>query len=271
MATVRLISWDEADGRRRAGELEAEGLQIKADAFATSGLVRQFAGVAVVCIDLDRLPAHGREIAVALRRTKATQRIPLVFAGGRKDKVARIKKELPDAVYADWPKVAAAIRKLLRMAKPVTAPVVPVGHMERYSGSSLVKKLGFEAGMRVGLLGAPEGFVESLADLPEGVTFGPKVEADTRLAMWFVRDRAELYRELGFLSARLAPASAIWIVYPKKTGRHRTNLTQGDVRAAALELGLVDYKICAVDADWTGMKFTWKRTTPKAAPRRKSE
>jgi hypothetical protein len=38
------------------------------------------------------------------------------------------------------------------------------------------------------------------------------------------------------------------------------DFNQNDVRAAGLAAGLVDYKVCAVDADWSGLKFTHKKT-----------
>ena len=55
-----------------------------AESLATSGLAGQFRNrpPAAVVIDLDKLPSHGREVAVYLRQGKATRRIPLVFRQG---------------------------------------------------------------------------------------------------------------------------------------------------------------------------------------------
>ena len=61
------------------------------------------------------------------------------------------------------------------------------------------------------------------------------------------------------LRSRLTGDSSIWIVYPKRSGRLRSDVGEPDVRQSGLELGLVDYKICAVDADWTGMKFARRK------------
>ena len=264
MKRVRLISWDVDDARKRALELEQAGVLVDASPFQPSGLVSQFRDVPAVCIDLDRLPSHGREIAVALRQTKATRYIPLIFAGGQRDKVLRIKKELPDAAFVEWPAAAGAIRKATRRAaasSPATTPepVKPPSHMERYAGTPLSKKLGLVANMKVALMAAPDEFVEGLGDLPEGVTFAPKMNAETKLTLWWVRSRADLDRELEFVSTRLTRAAALWIVYPKKAGRHKSDLGQADVRAAALRNGLVDYKICSVDDDWSGLKFAHKK------------
>ncbi|MGP8247302.1 MAG: DUF3052 domain-containing protein, partial [Bryobacteraceae bacterium] len=79
------------------------------------------------------------------------------------------------------------------------------------------------------------------------------------LALWFVRSRRELESETGYLSARLPEGCALWIVHPKRSGRYKVDFNQNDVRAAGLANGLVDFKVCSVDADWSGLKFARKK------------
>jgi len=83
--------------------------------------------------------------------------------------------------------------------------------------------------------------------------------AQTKLAIWFVRSRHELESEIEYTAARLPDGGSVWIVYPKQASRYRVDFNQNDVRRAGLAAGLVDYKICAVDADWSGLKFARKR------------
>ena len=258
MRPVRLISWDEDDARKRAQELKAAGIQTDASKLTGGGgIVARFGDLPAVCIDLDRLPSHGREVAVALRQTKGTRHIPIVFAGGARDKVERIKKEIPDAMFVEWPKAAGALRRVMKQPR-ASNPVKPPAHMERYSATPLVRKLGIAAGMRVAMIGAPDDFAESLPDLPEGVEFTPRMEAGSKLALWFVRSRRDLESELEFMAVRLQPGAGLWIVYPKQSGKIRSDLTQSDLRSLALAAGLVDYKICAIDSNWTGLKFARK-------------
>jgi hypothetical protein len=47
----------------------------------------------------------------------------------------------------------------------------------------------------------------------------------------------------------------LWIAWPKRTSGVATDLTENVVREVGLELGLVDVKVCAVDATWSGLKF----------------
>ena len=109
------------------------------------------------------------------------------------------------------------------------------------------------------MLGAPDGFEEQLGDLPDGVELETKMSPQTKMAIWFVRSLHELAAETDYLSARLPQGASLWIVYPKQTSRFKVDFNQSDVRAVGLAAGLVDYKICAVDSDWTGLKFGRKR------------
>ena len=255
---IRLVCWNSDEARERARTLEDAGFRVDASP-VTYAIVRQFRTRLpdAVLIDLDRLPSHGREVAVSLRVSKVTRLVPLVFAGGAAEKVERIRKELPDAVYTEWKKVVPALRKAIRHAP--ADPVQPPAHMERYAQSPLVKKLGFRPGMKVALLAAPDGFEEKLGELPDGVELQDKTTRSTELALWFVRSRPELDAETEYLGARLPEGSSLWIIHPKKTGRYRVDFNQNDVRAAGLAAGWVDYKVCAVDDDWSGLKFARKK------------
>jgi hypothetical protein len=51
----------------------------------------------------------------------------------------------------------------------------------------------------------------------------------------------------------------LWIVYPKKSSRYAADFAGNEVRGAGLAVGLVDYKVCAVDDDWTGLKFARRK------------
>ena len=47
----------------------------------------------------------------------------------------------------------------------------------------------------------------------------------------------------------------VWVSWPKKTSGVVTDLNDVAVREAGLASGLVDVKVCAVDAVWSGLKF----------------
>ena len=121
-----------------------------------------------------------------------------------------------------------------------------------YSGTPLPKKLGIKDGTRVALLGAPASF--ALADLPDGAVVHRGARAAADLSLWFVRSKAELLRGVRAMKPRSA-ASGLWIVWAKKASPLFNGVSENDVRDAALAAGMVDFKVCAVDDDWSGLRF----------------
>jgi hypothetical protein len=103
-------------------------------------------------VDLDRRPSEGRSIAVQLRRYASTRAVPLVFAGGEEDQIARVRNLLPDATFVSWQAVTGGVKR----AKALEKPVVP-GTMDAYSQTELEPKLGVRDGTSLLLLGAPDG------------------------------------------------------------------------------------------------------------------
>jgi hypothetical protein len=75
----------------------------------------------------------------------------------------------------------------------------------------------------------------------------------------FTARKAELARALKAYRARLRPAAAIWVSWPKKAARVPTELTEDTIRAVALPLGLVDVKVCAVSEVWSGLKLVLRK------------
>lgn len=257
MLKVRLISWDETARLAHGAILKAAKIPADASPFLHGKLITRLRDSLAVLIDLDRRPSHGHAVAVLMRSSKSARHVPIVFAGGGKDKVDRIRREFPDAFYTEWTNVVPTLKKALN--QPPAVPVRAMSYMERYGGSRLVKKLGFKPNTRAALLNAPEGFEEQLEELPEGAELVTKMTAQTKMTLWFVRSRVELESELDYLSARLPQGGSLWIIYPKQASRYKVDFNQFDVRALALAAGLVDYKICAVDDDWTGLKFARKK------------
>lgn len=115
--------------------------------------------------------------------------------------------------------------------------------------------MGIKAGSVVLLLHAPAGFEETLGELPDGARLRRGARGTGDVVVLFVGSRAALER--GFPVARrvLTPGGRLWIAWPKKASGVATDLTEGDVRAHGLARGIVDYKVCAIDAVWSGLCF----------------
>lgn len=259
MELIRLVCWNEEVAAERARVLKKAGLNVDASLFDPAGMITRLREnpPALMVIDLDRLPSHGRAVAVMVRTSKSMRHLPIVFAGGAEEKVALARAEVPDAIFANWENTAAAVKKAMKNPPVVFAKPVP--HMERYTGSRLAKKLDLKAGTKAALIGMEDGFVELLGDLPEGVELQTRITAQTKLVLWFVRASHEIGAAFDLACARMPEGCSVWIIYPKKAGRYKVDFTQNDIREIGLEAGVVDYKICAVDGDWSGMKFARRR------------
>lgn len=257
MTRVRLIHWNATEAEERAERLRRAGFEPDADGFEPSSL-RGLAEdpPAAVVIDLGRLPSHGREVALALRERKGTRGIPIVFVGGEAAKVERTRALLPDATYASWRGIKGALSKAI--ASPPAEPVVPSSRLAGYSGTPLPRKLGIKASMTVALLGAPEGFEQTLGELPEGVTLRTTARGKRELTLWFVTTTRELEAKVDRLAAAVGDGG-LWIAWPKKGSALASDVTQSDVRRVGLGAGLVDFKICAIDANWSGLRFSRRK------------
>src|SRR4051794_8845882 len=193
----------------------------------------------VILIDLVRMPSYGRTMGVLLREQKALGPIPLAFVVGDPGKAALVRSTLPDALFASWEKVEAAIRKAASAGPK--APVAP-----RYPENPLTKKLGIADGSKVALLHTPIGFV-----LPGGSPVKRPDDAD--VVMSFHKGSVTLTRELPALAAMMRKGRKVWVLWPKRTAGVPSDLTMPAIRELASNEGLVDYKVCSVDETWSAM------------------
>lgn len=105
----------------------------------------------------------------------------------------------------------------------------------------------------------PSGFERTLGTLPPGAQLAlPSRSGEPDLILLFVRDRKSLEGRLAPAIARMGPATALWVCWPKKSSPLATDVDENVVRAAGLAAGVVDVKVCAVDADWSGLKLVYR-------------
>lgn len=125
-----------------------------------------------------------------------------------------------------------------------------------YSGTPLWKKLGFKSGFKVCVLNPPQHYVQ-LIDGPNDweIVSSPKHCDAIHI---FIVEKHEL-DEIAKLSQHLPPAIMLWVSWPKKTSAISKGLSEDDIRKTAIACGLVDIKVCAVDADWSGLKLTRRK------------
>jgi hypothetical protein len=129
-----------------------------------------------------------------------------------------------------------------------------------YSGTPLPKKLGIREGSRVTLLGPPDDFMTTLGALPHGVKVRTRSAAEADVIVLFTTKFARLEKEFPE-AMKLMPAQGgmLWVAWPKKSAKTDTDLDENFIRDFGLAAGVVDTKVCAIDAKWSGLRFSRRR------------
>jgi hypothetical protein len=127
-----------------------------------------------------------------------------------------------------------------------------------YSGTPLARKLGIKEGHLLAFPGAPGGFDELLGTLPEATRVKKRAAGPLDVIVFFAISRSELVARFDALKRALDPAGGLWVAWPKRSSGVETDLTEDVVRAVALERGLVDNKVCAIDETWSGLRLVYR-------------
>ncbi|WP_404333948.1 hypothetical protein AB2M62_11790 [Sphingomonas sp. MMS12-HWE2-04] len=128
-----------------------------------------------------------------------------------------------------------------------------------YSGTPLAQKLGLKPGIRCWFHNMPDS-VRAEID-PDALAIEEQLSASDGLqcAHLFVTERDRLERELAAIQPLMQSNGFIWVSWPKKAAKVQTDVTEDVVREIALPRGLVDIKVCAVDATWSGLKLVIRK------------
>jgi hypothetical protein len=126
-----------------------------------------------------------------------------------------------------------------------------------YSGTPLPKKLGIKPDSTVALIDAPDDFEKTLGQLQENVKVLHNPHGRQSLSIWFVMSLHDFRSRIRAISSA---TEKIWIAWPKQASGVPTDLSERHVREVGLSVGLVDYKVCAVDSNWSGLLFTHRKS-----------
>jgi hypothetical protein len=128
-----------------------------------------------------------------------------------------------------------------------------------YSGTPLVKKLGFREGWRIAIVGGPADVAALLGDLPNGAEIVHRLAGELDAVWLFVASRHELDLNLAAALACLPVTGTLWISWPKRASGIPTDLTENVLREVVLPTGWVDIKVAAIDDEWSGLRFALRR------------
>lgn len=130
---------------------------------------------------------------------------------------------------------------------------------EGYSGRPLSSKLGLKSGMTVWRYQMPPEIAELLDEQAPDQCLLDNADPGLDCAHVFVTRREDLAELLIQLRKQLASDGMIWVSWPKKSSKVPTTVTEDTIREICLPMGLVDVKVCAVDATWSGLKLVIRK------------
>jgi len=116
-------------------------------------------------------------------------------------------------------------------------------------------KLGIKETSAVAVVHAPVSFA---LEIPAGLHVRRQASGRADVVVAFFTEKSRLAQEIDALGRMIIPSGGLWIAWPKKASKVVTDMTDHVVRDIALPLGLVDNKVCAIDATWSGLRLVWR-------------
>lgn len=127
-----------------------------------------------------------------------------------------------------------------------------------YSSTPLARKLGIKPAFRITLINEPSHYFNLFQDLPEDLIRDHDGTAVDFIHL-FLTEKKDLESNVREAMNQLTKNGSLWISWPKRTSKIKTDLNRDLIREAILEIGLVDVKIAAIDDDWSGLKFVYRK------------
>ncbi len=132
--------------------------------------------------------------------------------------------------------------------------------MAGYSKTPLYKKLGLKPEMKAVCLNPPDDYHSLLGDEAPELHWYKSLTDRADFVHFFTKSRQELEEMLPKCQAVIRPNGMIWISWPKKSSKVKTDIVEDTIRSICLPMGLVDVKVCAVDEVWSGLKLMIRKT-----------
>ncbi|MEM7486091.1 MAG: DUF3052 domain-containing protein [Bacteroidota bacterium] len=133
-----------------------------------------------------------------------------------------------------------------------------------YSGTPLAKKLGIKPGYKIQVFNVPKPYIEFFFDFPESVIIiGSSENEKVDFIHIFAATAKELESSFQKAKPNLKSNGALWISWPKKSSKIPADIDKFYVMKYGLANGLVDTKVAAIDADWSGHKFVYRLSDRK--------
>jgi hypothetical protein len=121
--------------------------------------------------------------------------------------------------------------------------------------STLAKKLKLKPGQRAAIIGAPEGYIDSLRPLPEQLELSQQLDGIFDWVQIFVKNQAEVAQLVPKVVQALKPESILWVSFPKGTAKIQTDLTRDRGWDVVQQADLKWINLISVDETWSAFSL----------------
>ena len=128
--------------------------------------------------------------------------------------------------------------------------------------NTLSQKLKIKEGYTLRTINAPENFVQTLSPLPAGVKISDDTKNYTQVH-WFVRNKAQMEKELNNVLKLMKDEVICWIYYPKGASKIQTDLTRDKGWDALLKHDFQWLSLISFDDTWSAFAMRSKTDADK--------
>jgi hypothetical protein len=121
--------------------------------------------------------------------------------------------------------------------------------------NELAKKLLLHKAKRILILNQPVGYIERLqGELTDNPELFTEPTGDVDLVHLFVKDSEELKQWLGVTLRSVQHDGLIWVSYPKKSSKMKSDLNRDILVSLLHEVGHEGVSLISIDDTWSAMR-----------------
>jgi hypothetical protein len=121
--------------------------------------------------------------------------------------------------------------------------------------NELAKKLLLHKAKRILILNQPEGYIERLhGELTDNNELFTEPTANVDLVHLFVKDSGDLKQWLGVTIQSVQHDGLIWVSYPKKSSKMKSDLNRDILVSLLHEVGHEGVSLISIDDTWSAMR-----------------
>jgi hypothetical protein len=130
--------------------------------------------------------------------------------------------------------------------------------MSGYSKTPLIKKIGIKEGCSLRTINAFHSFLSLISPIPDDCILQHSDDPKVDVLIWFCNSAKELESFMPAYMTQIEKHGMIWVCWYKKSSKKQKDVNEDLIRDTALELGMVDVKVCAVNDEWSGLKLVYR-------------